>query len=207
MHSDSGYPVAALIMAAGYSRRFGEDDKRLARLADGRTLLAATVARTRQAFAHVRVVIREEDDAALLGLTELGLTDDVALIRVRHAHLGLGASMAEAVAALGRDTALGDIAAVAIVLGDMPWMSREALTALQRLATPDTIVRPCHASRPGHPVIFGRTLWPELEALTGASGAREVIRLHPCRYHEYAMPDGGLFHDIDTPTDLSRRAL
>ncbi|MBZ5487601.1 nucleotidyltransferase family protein [Halomonas aquamarina] len=203
MRSDAASPlVVALVMAAGYSRRFGDDDKRLARLASGQTLLAATVARARQAFAHIRVVIREEDEAA-----RLGLADDVALIRVRQAHRGLGASMAEAVTSLGRDTATSNATAVAILLGDMPWISREALTALQQRATPDTILRPCHAGKPGHPVIFGRTLWPELEALSGASGAREVIRRHPCRYHEYDMADGGLFQDIDTPVDLSRGAL
>ena len=192
---DSG--VVALVMGAGSSRRFGEDDKRLAPLAEGRSLLTASVATARQAFAQLRVVIREEDDPGLLGLAS-----NVTLIRVRHAHLGLGASIAEAVAALSRDATLSDTHAVAILLGDMPWMKPELLAALQRLATRDTIVRPCHAGQPGHPVIFGRSLWPDLEALTSISGAREVIRRHACRYHEYDMQDDGLFRDIDTPADL-----
>ena len=83
--------VVALVMAAGYSRRYGEADKRQERLADGRTLLATTVAHTEQAFSQVRVAIREEDNAF-----QLGLASSTPLIRLRQAHLGLGASLAEA---------------------------------------------------------------------------------------------------------------
>lgn len=198
MHSDTGYPMVALVMAAGYSRRFGEYDKRLARLADGQALLAATVARARQAFAQIRVVIREEDDPA-----QLGLADNVALIRVRHAHLGLGESLAEAVTALGREPTLDDAAAVAILLGDMPYVLPATLFTLQQYATRDSILRPCLGGKPGHPVIFGRAFWPELEALTGASGAREVIHRNASQYREYAMQDTGIVRDIDTPAELS----
>ena len=45
-------PVAALMLAAGYSRRFGAD-KRRATLADGRSLLAASLALPCAALAEV----------------------------------------------------------------------------------------------------------------------------------------------------------
>ena len=90
--------VVALVMAAGYSRRFGEDDKRCATLTDGRSLLAASVANAEQAFPILRVAIREEDDATLLGLAE-----STPLVRLHQAHLGLGASLADAMAALSHD--------------------------------------------------------------------------------------------------------
>lgn len=44
----SSEPVVALVMAAGYSRRFGAADKRQARLKNGRTLLVASVANARR---------------------------------------------------------------------------------------------------------------------------------------------------------------
>lgn len=68
--AEGAHHVVALVMAAGYSRRYGDADKRQARLADGRTLLATTVARIEQAFLQVRVAIREEDDALQLGGAE-----------------------------------------------------------------------------------------------------------------------------------------
>ncbi|MCH4811993.1 nucleotidyltransferase family protein [Vreelandella neptunia] len=189
--------VVALVMAAGYSRRYGKDDKRCAKLADGRSLLAASVAKAEQAFPLLRVAVRAEDDAKLLGLAE-----HTPLIRLHQAHLGLGASLAEAVRALSHDAQLNSGEAVAILLGDMPWIKQETLLSLQRLATRDTILRPCHEGKPGHPVIFGRTLWPALETLTGRTGAKDIIRDNAAHYRTYAVQDAGTLIDIDTPAGL-----
>tara|TARA_R110000796_G_scaffold249339_1_gene377002 strand:- start:1689 stop:2306 length:618 start_codon:yes stop_codon:yes gene_type:complete len=190
--------VVALVMAAGYSRRFGEDDKRCATLTDGRSLLAASVANAEQAFPILRVAIREEDDLDLLGLAE-----KTPLVRLHQAHLGLGASIAEAVAELSHDARLKSVEAVAILLGDMPWIQQETLLSLQRIATRDTIVRPCHEGKSGHPVIFGRTLWPALEALSGHTGAQEIIRNNAAHYREYHVQDAGTMMDIDLPAHLA----
>ncbi|NYS76574.1 MULTISPECIES: nucleotidyltransferase family protein [Halomonadaceae] len=190
--------VVALVMAAGYSRRFGEDDKRCATLTDGRSLLAASVANAEQAFPILRVAIREEDDATLLGLAE-----STPLVRLHQAHLGLGASLADAMAALSHDARLKSVEAVAILLGDMPWIHQKTLLSLQRQATRDTIVRPCHEGKPGHPVIFGRMLWPALEALSGHTGAKEIIRHNAAHYREYQVQDVGTLMDIDEPAHLA----
>jgi len=190
--------VVALVMAAGYSRRFGEDDKRCATLTDGRSLLAASVANAEQAFPILRVAIREEDDLDLLGLAE-----NTPLVRLHQAHRGLGASIAEAVAELSHDARLKSVEAIAILLGDMPWIQQETLLSLQRIATRDTIVRPCHEGKPGHPVIFGRTLWPALEALSGHTGAKEIIRNNAAHYREYHVQDAGTMMDIDVPAHLA----
>lgn len=189
--------VVALLMAAGYSRRFGPDDKRCAPLLNGQTLLAASVANAQKAFTHVYVAVREEDDPVLLGLP-----NDVALVRVREAHLGLGASLAEAISALGRDPSLDNIDAVAILLGDMPYLEQETLLTLQRLASRDTIVRPCFEGRQGHPVIFGRTMWPALERLNGSDGAKGVIKQYASCLRECAVAEAGILRDIDAPADL-----
>ncbi|HBM29467.1 MAG TPA: nucleotidyltransferase family protein [Halomonas sp.] len=190
--------VVALIMAAGYSRRYGEADKRQERLADGRTLLATTVARTEQAFSQIRVAIREEDDAF-----QLGLAASTPLIRLRQAHLGLGASLAEAVAALGGDCRLNDSKAVAVLLGDMPRIHPATLRALQQQATRDTIWRPRYGGQPGHPVLFGRAFWPELAHLRGETGAKSLIQRHPSHYHTHDVDDAGTLFDIDTPDALA----
>ncbi|MFI8751782.1 NTP transferase domain-containing protein [Vreelandella lionensis] len=190
--------VVALVMAAGYSRRYGEADKRQERLADGRTLLATTVARTAQAFSQVRIAIREEDDAF-----QLGLAASTPLIRLRQAHLGLGASLAEAVTALGGDRRLNDSEAVAVLLGDMPRIQPATLRALQQQATFNTIWRPRYDGQPGHPVLFGRAFWPELEHLRGETGAKSLIQRHSSHYHTYDINDAGILLDIDTPDALA----
>lgn len=190
--------VVALIMAAGYSRRYGAADKRQERLADGRTLLATTVARTEQAFTQVRVAIREEDDAF-----QLGLTKSTPLIRLRQAHLGLGASLAEAVAALDCDPLLQEAKAVAVLLGDMPRLQPETLRALQQCITHDTLWRPCYHGQPGHPVLFGRDFWTALTRISGEAGAQSLLRQHVSHYRTYDVEDAGVVLDIDTPDALA----
>lgn len=190
--------VVALVMAAGYSRRFGQHDKRSAMLASGQSLLATSVAHAEYSFTLLRVAIREDDTPSLLGLA-----DTMALIQLQTAHLGLGSSLAEAVAALSHDPRLDHVQAVAILLGDMPCIERKTLLALQRLATRDTILRPCYEGRPGHPVIFGREFWPALETLSGNSGAQPVIRRHLSQYREYDVQDDGTLIDIDAPEDIA----
>lgn len=191
--------VVALLMAAGYSRRFGHRDKRCALLPDSRTLLGTSVANAQRAFSRLRTVVRDEDNAAALGLPE-----NVPLIGVRQAHLGLGASLAEAVAALSNDSQLDDVEAVAILLGDMPYLRTETLLALQRLASRDVIVRPSIGGRPGHPVIFGRRMWPALEMLSGSDGAKSVVKQYVSCLQDCPVEDKGILRDIDAPEDLKR---
>lgn len=199
LEAPSSPPIVALMLAAGRSRRYGATDKRVARLPDGRGLLAASVSRAQEAFPLLRVVLREEDDPLALGLPA-----SISVIRATRAAFGLGASLGEAIVAIGRDTALADVTAAAILLGDMPATSVETLETLRRQADHTTILRPCHAGSPGHPVLFGRDFWPELETLDGDIGAREVIRQHRDRYREICVEDLGVCRDIDTPADLAR---
>lgn len=189
--------VGVLIFAAGYSRRFGESDKRHAKLANGRSLLATSVARAQQAFASVRVVIREDDDADLFELP-----DNVPVIRVSQAHFGLGASLSEAMAILIQGHELQEIDAVAIALGDMPCIHQNTLLTLQGLATQNTIVRPCFEGRKGHPVIFGREMWPALQSLRGGLGAKAVIQQFRSQYQECRVQDAGILFDVDVPADI-----
>lgn len=189
--------VVAVILAAGASRRFGAEDKRRARLPEGRTLLATAVANA-AVFPTLRVVIRDEDDPRALGLEA-----DTPVIRAPHACGGLGASLADAFTALADDSELAEVAAAAVLLGDMPGLQADTLRLLQRHAGRERIVRLHHAGRPGHPVVFGRDLWPALTTLHGDAGARGVIQRHRDRYHEVEVNDPGIHLDIDTIADLA----
>ncbi|MFQ3787047.1 NTP transferase domain-containing protein [Halomonas sp. A29] len=190
--------VVAVVLAAGYSRRFGKQDKRVAQLPDGRGLLATTVSRVGEAFPVLRVVLREEDDPIALGL--LSTTP---IIGVTRAGYGLGASLGEAIAALGRDPALTSIEAAAILLGDMPHIRLETLLFLQGKAGRSRIVRPCHRGQPGHPVLFGREYWPSLESLDGDDGAKQILREHQAQLSILNVEDPGVCQDIDSKQDLT----
>lgn len=182
-------------MAAGCSRRFGTADKRRARLGDGRALLTHAVERATAAFDDCHVVLREDDEP-----DALGLLPGTGLIRAPHADQGLGSSLADAIGVLD---GIPGADALAVLLGDMPHISAATLTSLARAASRDTILCPVHQGRRGHPVLFGRALWPELAALRGDRGARDVVRRHASRLRLIHVEDPGIHRDVDTPADIA----
>lgn len=184
--------VIALVLAAGSSRRFGSD-KRAARLPDGQSLLAATLALAQRNFPEVAVVLRSGDEAEALGVPS-----GVRVIRCADADLGMGHSLAAGVAALAEER----FRAIAVMLGDMPWIADASLRHLAESADVDRIVFPLHDGQRGHPVLFGRRYWQEMMTLTGDQGARRVLEDHEEAWLGLEVNDPGVLRDADTPAAL-----
>lgn len=182
-----------LILAAGAGQRFGSD-KRRAQLADGNSLLRATVLRAQEAFSDVRVVIKAEDDAQALAIPS-----DVQLVRAAQAKQGMGSSLAAGIQSLANTQAT----AVAVLLGDMPWISVATLEQLRAQADAEHIVVAYCGGQRGHPVLFGRRFWPQLMQLQGENGAKGLIASHAQQVIAVTLSDKGILRDVDTPADLS----
>ena len=88
---------------------------------------------------------------------------------------------------------------MAIFLGDMPWLSADSLGYLLAMASPNHIVVPTFQGQPGHPVIFGRKFWPDLQGLSGDVGAKPVLQAYPQAIRHLPLNDPGILRDIDTP--------
>jgi molybdenum cofactor cytidylyltransferase len=58
--------------------------------------------------------------------------------------------------------------------------------------------------RHGHPVVFDRSLFAELERADGSRGARAVVAAHERDTVDVPVDDEGAFFDIDTPEDYQR---
>ena len=186
--------VVALVMAAGRSRRFGSD-KRRARLADGRSLLPATLALARGSFADTWVVLGEQDDA-----DELGIDGGLPTLRAPGDAIGLGTSLGIAFSELHAGGPRAQAAAV--MLGDMPWVTPATCRRLIAQAHPERIVLPRHQGRIGHPILFGRTFWPALARLRGDRGARDLLRQWTAWWSIVEVDDPGIHRDVDVPSDL-----
>lgn len=184
--------VLALVLAAGSGRRFGAD-KRRALMADGMPLLAATLAQAQRNFAQVAVVLRPADDPR-----QLGVPAGVQVIYCTTAEQGMGHSLAAGIAALHGQPA----SAIAILLGDMPWVRSATLQALSAPAAAQRMVFPLHAGERGHPVLFGRDFWAPLQALSGDAGAKALLAAHPDAWLGVAVDDLGVLRDVDTPAAL-----
>lgn len=198
MHSDE-CKVLAIILAAGYSHRFGHADKRLAKLPDGRPMLAATVATATSAFPLIRVVLRQEDDRCALGLPE-----EVPIVYANQLECGLGASLSSAIKACMADTSLDHIQAVAILLGDMPNIRTDTMRHIEQYGDANCIVRPFYQGNPGHPVLFGRRFWQELATLKGDESAKAIMHRHPLHCRQINVSDPGVCQDVDTPEMLEQ---
>ncbi len=100
--------------------------------------------------------------------------------------------------------------AVVFCLGDQPLVTAETVTALidAYLASPPwsrpLVVAPVHAGRRGNPVLVDRRLFPELLALTGDTGAREVLERHTGKDTLLVPAGPEVLADIDTPDDYAR---
>jgi molybdenum cofactor cytidylyltransferase len=177
--------VGALVLAAGYSRRFGEDKRRFP--VDGEPLLARTLEKVRSAAIPVRVCLRPGEGNLPL---ELGLPG-LEFIECAHARQGMGATLADGV------RACGDWDALLVVLGDMPWVLPDTYVAVCGALARDRIVQPYCEGRGGHPVGFGADFFPELEVLEGDRGGRVVIERHPDALQRLPVRDPGIHADLD----------
>ncbi|MDN3557361.1 nucleotidyltransferase family protein [Halomonas maura] len=186
--------VVALVLAAGRARRYGSD-KRLAHLPQRGPLLAATLATLRPHFGEIRVVLGIEDDPV-----HLGIAKDIGIIVADTAEQGMGASLAAGIRALSTES---QALAVAVMLGDMPWLSEDTFALLCSRASDRAIVRPFYRGQGGHPVLFGRCFWGSLEQLTDDEGARSVVRRHRDACIEIKVQDPGVMEDVDRPVDLA----
>jgi len=84
-----------------------------------------------------------------------------------------------------------------IFLGDMPWVPEEAARAVLSRAG-DHPVAPAYRGRRGFPVYVPPSLRPQLLALHGDKGARDLL----AECHVVPWEDPGVIRDVDRVEDL-----
>jgi len=62
-------------------------------------------------------------------------------------------------------------------------------------------VAPAYRGRRGNPVLFSRSLFPELLTMEGDQGGREVILRHRDEMETVEVEEEEIFLDIDTAAD------
>lgn len=179
----------ALVLAAGFSRRFGAD-KRLARLGDGRTVLESVVQAIEAAGLDC-VVAQNSDRQLPLAVSLKRLTIPAAI-----AARGMGASLAAAVQQLPSDTDL------IVCLADMPFVLPSTYAALAAAMRPGRIVCPRYHGKRGNPVGFSNSFREALIQLEGDRGARDLLQKWIESVDFIEVDDPGIHRDIDLPQDL-----
>ena len=192
--------VAAVVLAAGQSRRMGALNKLLIEV-DGvpmvRRVASAALASKAQPVVVVTGHEAERVQAALAGL-------DVTIVHNPDYAEGMSSSLEHGLQAL--DSAIAPTLDGAVIcLGDMPRTSAgliDRLIAGFNLHEGRAIGVPTWRGKRGNPVLWAARYFGEMRNLSGDVGARHLIGDHADAVYEIESPDHSVTIDVDTPEAL-----
>ncbi|MBD0275572.1 MAG: NTP transferase domain-containing protein, partial [Acetobacteraceae bacterium] len=191
--------VAALVLAAGRSRRMAPLNKLLVQDRDGAPMVARVVDNVLGSHARPVVVVtgheRERVEEALAGRP-------VRFVHAEDYAEGLSASLKAGLAALPPD-----LDGVVVCLGDMPLVAGPLVDKLIAAFDPEearAIVMPTFRGKQGNPMLWSVEFLPEMMEITGDVGARHLAGKHADRVAEVEMADDAVLRDFDTPEALRK---
>jgi 4-nitrophenyl phosphatase len=188
--------VAAVLLAAGGSSRFGEPKQLLSW--EGRPLIAHTADIAWAAGLAPVVTVVGAEAERVVPLLE---SRPVQVLRNYRWQAGMSTSIHVGLAALP-----GDVEAAIFLPIDQPRVTPrflQALVARWRASGADIVV-PIADKRRGGPVLFGRPLFAELAQLTGDVGGRALFETYRERLATLPVEDPEILTDVDTPEAYTR---
>jgi molybdenum cofactor cytidylyltransferase len=188
--------IAAIVLAAGFSRRFGEANKLQAEM-HGDSVLSHSLQAYQAAPLARRIAVTQAASPLARVCRDAGF-ETVDNLRAED---GMGTSIAAAMRVLDDETH------VLIGLADMPRLRSETVNRLCAQAddASSRIIIPTHKGVRGHPRLFGEAHFTAFKQLAGDKGGKEIIAACPdcCAL---AVDDAGILLDIDTPDQLAALA-
>ena len=192
--------MVGILLAAGFSRRFGSTNKLLQPLPDGRPLALAAAENLIKCIPVSIAVLRPENKA----LAELMLNAGLRVVFCSENDEEMADSLATGIRFSASFEAAND--GFIIALADMPYIQSETILAVaNKVADGASIVIPTYQNQRGHPVGFSAKFRSELENLHGDEGARSIIRRYADELELLPTDDAGILVDIDTLNDLITR--
>jgi len=186
--------VAGIVLAAGQSTRMGRN-KLLLPLGGTTVLRRAVGTALAGGLDPVFVVLGHESDRIREELRGLSCTPIVN----EEYRLGMNTSVRAGFLAVP-DTASAGI----VVLGDMPFVVPEMIEEiLARHRKGASLVVSSYEGVIAPPILYGRSLFAELRALTGDGCGKQVVKRHRSEAVEVAWPASAL-SDLDVPSDFER---
>ena len=189
--------IAAVVLAAGESSRMNGRVKQLLPWGE-EPLLRHAIEQTLEAgFSHVFVVLGYRADLISPAINDLPV--DV-IVNDRWSE-GVASSVRAAVEAFP-----GSIKAAIFVPSDQPGITAELLRRMADayVNTGRHVIYATYGGMRGQPVLFDRSLFPELLGLQGDVGGRAVLRRHPDEAMAVEVEDELAGVDIDTWQDYVR---
>ena len=189
--------IAAIILAAGQSRRMGATNKLLAEVGGQPMVRRVAEAVLASRAGPVIVVTGHEHAAVEQALAGL----DLRLVHNPDYAAGLSTSLHRGLAAVPAESD-----GAVVCLGDMPRLSADVLDRLIAAFNPlegRAICVPTWQGKRGNPLLFAQRYFAEIQAISGDVGARHLIGEYPEAVAEVPMADDAVLQDIDTPDALA----
>jgi molybdenum cofactor cytidylyltransferase len=188
--------VAAIVLAAGGSTRMGQTKQLLP--IDGQPMVhLVTETVCAAGLAQVVVVVGAQAEAVERSLAGLPVE-----IVVNQAWTeGIGSSIRAGLGALRQE-----IQAAVMVLADQPGLTPDVIGALvaRYRVSGAPVVAPFYQGRRGNPVLFDRSLFPELLAVEGDCGGRTLVARYAEDLERLDVEDQRVVMDVDTWQDYER---
>ncbi len=192
-------PVAAVVLAAGASTRFGQSKQLLEWKGEPLVAYVSDVALA-AGLNPVIVVLGCQAEESYQALEDRAVHK---LINWRWEE-GMSSSVRTGLAAVPPHAE-----GVLFLQCDQPGVTPGLLRAMvdQFEQSGGSIVHPVHQGQRGTPVLFPRRFFAELAAVTGDEGGRSLIRRHSDQVASVTVHDDRILVDIDTPEDYEQLRL
>ena len=188
--------ISAVVLAAGLSTRMGEP--KLLRPVRGRAILQRVLdALRRTDLDEVVVVLGAESEKVR---REVKFEGEKVVLNRAFAD-GMSTSLKLGLKSVNR---LSE--AVVVALGDQPFLSPSTVDRMVEayLERRPPIVVPVVGGVRGNPVLFAKSVFPDVMKIEGDVGAKSVVEGYGDRVLELSVQDSGVLFDIDTPADYER---
>ena len=195
MPAERAGPVAGILLAAGTSSRMGSN-KLLLEL-DGESVLRGAVRRALAGgLSPLTVVLGHEPAAARREIEDLPCRWALNPLYEQ----GVNTSLKHGVRALPPEAR-----AAMVLLADMPFVSPEMIAAMivRYRASAAPLVISDYEGINAPPMLYDRSLFPELLAMTGEGCGRQVVKRHRAEAEVLSWPAAALA-DLDVPEDYQR---
>jgi molybdenum cofactor cytidylyltransferase len=199
--------IAAIVLAAGTSRRFGSNKLLHSITHDGVTnpLIVYALLPWLEVFEKITIVVGNDSEPFCSEIDSvLGRLNSAAIhwVECKNSKSGMSASLAFGVRA--NINASGWV----IGLADMPKVPSAAISGVRdALLKGASLAAPFCNGKRGHPVGFTSTYKEDLLMLQGDTGARHLLERDKVNLVNFEINNSGIFMDVDTLTDLENNKL
>ena len=198
--------TAAIILAAGSSSRMGMGRHKLLLPLDDRPVLAHVIDATLASQARpILIVLGHYADQVRTQIATYAEHPDITLIENPDYLQGMSTSMRS-----GLQTIISHgyrkfkswqvVDSALILLGDQPLITPRIIDTLISIwqTTGKRIVAPLYDGKRANPILFAKSLFPELLEVSGDEGGRSIVERHRQELETVELGDAMASYDVDT---------